>query len=82
MHLSKEQTVHRIIERIEEQQRRIREERAKRQRGEPYLTEDQVRVEVAIKYLRIEASWPSGATEAPSQPRLHHPVAPFSGRLH
>lgn len=82
MDFSKEQMVHHIIERVEEQQRRIQEERAKRQRGEPYLTEDQVRVEVAIKYMRIRANQRPGTCEAPSEPRLRQQTKLVSTRLH
>lgn len=81
MDLSKEKLVHRIIERIEEQQRRIQEERIKRHRGEPYLTEDQVRVEVAIKYMQVDASQRAGACPSRTQPqRQQRPL--LSSQLH
>ena len=82
MDTNKKQKVHRIIEQVEEQLQRIREERAKRLRGEPYLTEDQVRVEVAIKYMRPETCRAASCRNFPARKLLNAQTLLISDLIH
>lgn len=71
---SRKQTVHHIIERIAEEQRRTREEAEKRLRGEAYLTEYQVSVEVAIKYMKIGLRTYKGTSLIQARVRLRQEI--------